>query len=136
VFPWFNFTAKTALRKSRYGGILVLLEGKSVSEGITITGGNFEREVLQSSVPVLIDFWAAWCGPCRVIGPVIDQLAGEYAGKIKVAKVNVDEEGGLAERHGIVSIPALVVYKDGAIVAQKAGAAPKRDIEALFKDFI
>ncbi len=107
-----------------------------MSEGIELNGGNFESEVLQSPVPVLIDFWAAWCAPCRMIGPVIDQLAGEYAGRIKVAKVNVDEEGALAERHGIVSIPALVVYKDGAIVAQRAGAAPKRDIEALFKDFI
>jgi len=105
-----------------------------VSAGITITGDNFEQEVLQSPIPVLIDFWAAWCGPCRMISPFIDQLAGEYEGRIKIGKVNVDEENGLAERHGIASIPALVLYKDGAIVAQRNGAAPKRDIEAMFRD--
>jgi len=105
-----------------------------VSAGITITGGNFEQEVLQSPIPVLIDFWAAWCGPCKMISPFIDQLAGEYEGRIKIGKVNVDEENGLAERHGIASIPALVLYKDGVIVDQRNGAAPKRDIEAMFRD--
>jgi thioredoxin 1 len=101
---------------------------------MTITGGNFEQEVLQSPIPVFIDFWAPWCGPCKMISPFIDQLAGEYEGRVKMGKVNVDEEGGLAERHGIASIPALVLYKDGGIVAQRNGAAPKRDIEAMFKD--
>ena len=105
-----------------------------MSAGITITGGNFEQEVLQSPIPVLIDFWASWCGPCKMISPFIDQLAGEYEGRIKIGKVNVDEENGLAERHGIASIPALVLYKDGVIVDQRNGAAPKRDIEAMFRD--
>jgi thioredoxin 1 len=103
---------------------------------ITITADNFETEVLQSPLPVLIDFWAHWCGPCKMISPVVDQIAGEYEGRLKVGKVNVDEEGALAEKHGIVSIPTLLLYKDGALAAQKAGAAPKHVIEALFKNLI
>jgi thioredoxin 1 len=101
---------------------------------ISLTSDNFQSEVLQSSVPVLIDFWASWCGPCKMIGPLTEQIAGEYTDNLKVCKVNVDEEGSLAEQHGIVSIPTLIVYKDGALVAKKNGAAPKHDIEALFTE--
>ena len=107
-----------------------------MSAGITITGDNFEQEVLRSPIPVLIDFWAVWCQPCKMINPFIDQLANEYAGRIKIGKVNVEEENELAGRHGVVSIPTLVLYKDGAIVNQKNGAAPKHDIEALFKNIV
>jgi thioredoxin 1 len=107
-----------------------------MSHGITINAANFESEVLQSPIPVLIDFWASWCGPCRMIAPFIDQLAEEYSGRIKVGKINVDEENDLAGRHGIVSIPTLVVYNNGAIAGQKIGAVPKYDIEALFKNLI
>lgn len=103
---------------------------------IKITDDNFETEVLQSQLPVLIDFWAPWCGPCKMIGPVIDQIADEYTGRLKVCKVNVDEESALAEKHGIASIPTLLLYKDGSQVLQKAGAGLKHDIEALFKDYI
>lgn len=103
---------------------------------IDITGENFEAEVLKSPVPVLLDFWAAWCGPCKMIGPFIDQLADEYIGRLKVGKINVDDEGDLAGQHGVVSIPTLIVYKDGKIVNQNAGAAPKQNIEAMFRDFI
>jgi len=103
---------------------------------IEITTDNFQSEVLDSPVPVLIDFWASWCGPCKMIGPLIDQLADEYSGRLKVGKVNVDEDGALAEQHGIVSIPTLIVYKDGALAGQKTGAAPKNDIEALFKNLL
>jgi thioredoxin 1 len=122
------------LEKKPVMGYISIIGRKSVSAGITITSGNFEQEVLQSPIPVLIDFWAPWCGPCKVIGPFIDQLAGEYEGKIKMGKVNTDEENELAASHGIVSIPTLVLYKDGVIVNQKNGAVPKRDIESMFKD--
>jgi len=79
-----------------------------MSKCIEITGENFESEVIQSSTPVFLDFWAAWCGPCRMVGPIVEQLADEYDGKLKVGKINVDEETDLATRHSIVSIPALV----------------------------
>ena len=107
-----------------------------MSEHIVVTGANFETEVLRSQVPVLLDFWASWCGPCRMIGPFVEQLAAEYSGRLKVGKVNVDEEGDLASRHGVVSIPTLVVYKNGEIANQAVGAFPKQNIEALFKNLI
>jgi thioredoxin 1 len=107
-----------------------------MSNEVEITVANFESEVILSPVPVLIDFWASWCGPCRMIAPFIEELAKEYAGKIKVGKVNVDEEGDLAGRHGVVSIPTLVVYQGGKVVSQKTGAAPKQAIEGLFKDLL
>jgi thioredoxin 1 len=103
---------------------------------INITDDNFEAEVLKSPIPVLLDFWASWCNPCRMIAPFVEQLASEYSGRIKVGKVNVDEAGGVSSRHSIVSIPTLVVYKDGQIVNQAVGAFPKQNIEALFKDFL
>jgi len=103
---------------------------------MTITTDNFETEVLKSTQPVLLDFWAPWCGPCKMIGPVIDQIADEYAGQIKVGKINVDDNNALAVQHGISSIPALFVYKGGEVAVQKIGAASKHDIEALFKNLI
>lgn len=107
-----------------------------MSKGINITSENFDSEVAASPIPVLIDFWASWCVPCQTIGPLIDQLAGEYEGRLKVCKVNVDEQGDLAGRHGVASIPTLVVYKDGAVVQRLVGAAPKQQIESLFRDLL
>jgi len=103
---------------------------------VTITGSNFENEVKNSPVPVLIDFWASWCGPCRMIAPFIDQLADEYDGRVKIGKVNVDEEQDLATLHGIVSIPTMVVYQNGNLINQKNGALPKNEIEKLFNDLL
>ena len=100
---------------------------------ITITKENFESEVLNSTVPVLLDFWATWCGPCRMIAPTLAQIAGENEGKLKVGKVNVDEEMELAMRFGVTSIPLLVVMRDGQIANKAVGAMPKQKIEALFK---
>ena len=99
---------------------------------VTITKENFEAEVLNSSVPVLLDFWATWCGPCRMIAPALEEIAAENAGKLKVGKVNVDEEMELAMRFGVTSIPLLVVMKDGKVANKAVGAMPKAKIEALF----
>ena len=98
---------------------------------ITITSENFEQEVLNSSIPVLVDFWATWCGPCRMIAPIIEEIAKEYDGKIKVGKVNVDEQPELASQFNVMSIPTLVVMKEGKIVNQSLGAKPKNQILAM-----
>ena len=100
---------------------------------ITITKENFESEVLKAEVPVLLDFWATWCGPCMMIAPTLAQIAEEHAGKIKVGKINVDDEMELAMKFGVTSIPLLVVMKDGKIANTAVGAMPKAKIEALFK---
>ena len=98
---------------------------------LTLTTENFKSEVMESSGPVLVDFWAGWCGPCRMVGPIVEELAEEFDGLAKVAKVDVDENGDLVNRFGIMSIPTLVVFKDGKIVDQLIGAAPKDKIQSL-----
>ena len=100
---------------------------------LTITKENFEKEVLQSKEPVLLDFWASWCGPCRMVSPVIDEIAGEVSGK-KVGKVNVDEEPELAERFGVMSIPTLIVMKDGKLARQAVGVRPKSEILSMLEE--
>lgn len=98
---------------------------------ITITSENFEQEVLKSDIPVLLDFWATWCGPCKMIAPVLSQIAEEQAGKIKVGKVNVDEQQGLTMRFSISSIPTLIVFKNGEITNKAVGFMSKSEIEEL-----
>ena len=100
---------------------------------ITLTNANFEKEVLQSDVPVLVDFWAAWCGPCRMVAPLVAEIAEEYADQLKVGKVNVDEESELADRYRISSIPALMLFKDGKLSNTLVGYHPKEDLEEFIK---
>ena len=100
---------------------------------INITNENFDAEVLNSTVPVLLDFWAPWCGPCRMLSPVLAEIAAENEGKLKVGKVNVDEEMELAMQFGVTSIPLLVVLKNGRVVNKSLGYIPKAKIEALLK---
>lgn len=100
---------------------------------LKITRENFENEVMKSNIPVLIDFWAPWCGPCQMMGPIIEQLAEEYEGKAKVGKVNVDEEGELSQAFGVMSIPTIVLVKDGKVVRQAVGARPKTEVEAMLQ---
>ncbi len=107
-----------------------------MSAELAVTAANFEKEVAQSELPVLIDFWAEWCMPCRMIAPSIAELAKTYAGRIKVASVDVDAENELATRFGIISIPTLIVFKEGKEYRKKVGAVPKHEIEALFKDLL
>ena len=98
---------------------------------LAFTDASFDQEVLKSEVPVLVDFWAEWCGPCRQIGPTIDALASEYAGKAKIGKVDVDANGGVAMRYNVRSIPTLLVFKGGQVVEQRVGSAGKSDIQKM-----
>ncbi|WP_321794713.1 thioredoxin [Caballeronia sp. J97] len=96
-----------------------------------VTDSSFEQDVIQSQNPVLVDFWAEWCGPCKMLSPVLDELATAYEGRVQIAKINVDKNQGMAMKLGVRGIPALFLFKDGKIVAQKSGALTKSQVTAL-----
>ena len=103
---------------------------------IEFTDDNFDAEVLKSDIPVLVDFWAEWCGPCKMIGSIVEEIAGDYAGKVKVGKVNVDFNNQVAMQYGIRGIPALLVFKGGAVANQIVGAVPKNNITQILDEVI
>ena len=107
-----------------------------MSDEVKVTTGTFEAEVVKSAIPVVADFWAEWCGPCRMIAPVLEALAKDYKDKLKVVKINVDEEPDLAARFGIQSIPSLLFFKGGQMVKQQIGAVPKHILEKIIKDLV
>jgi thioredoxin 1 len=94
-----------------------------------VTEASFEQEVLKSEIPVIVDFWAEWCGPCHAVSPVLDKIAAERQGEIALVKVNIDDEQGLAQRYGVMSIPTMILFKDGAPAAAAVGAQPKPALE-------
>lgn len=98
---------------------------------VHVTDDSFEQDVLQSGEPVLVDYWAEWCGPCKMIAPVLDEIAGDYAGKVKVAKLNIDENPNTPPRYGIRGIPTLMLFKDGEVEATKVGAVSKSQLTAF-----
>jgi thioredoxin 1 len=103
---------------------------------VHLTDDTFDQEVLQSDVPVLVDYWAEWCGPCKMIGPILEELATEYGDKIKIAKINIDDNAQTPPKFGIRSIPTLMVFKNGAVEGTKVGAASKSDLAAFIESSI
>ncbi len=100
-----------------------------MGKALTFTDDSFEEDVLNSDKPVLVDFWAEWCGPCRMVGPVVEELAGEYEGKAKIGKVDVDNNPEISTKYGIRSIPSLLIFKNGEVVDQIVGAVPKAQLK-------
>jgi thioredoxin 1 len=104
-----------------------------MAHALAVTEDTFEKEVLQSDLPVLVDFWATWCPPCRAIAPTIEALAKDYKGRLKVGKVDIEEQAEIAQRYEVQSIPTLMLFKDGKVAAQIVGAVPRTKIEAAIK---
>ena len=107
-----------------------------MADEVTVTTSNFDSEVVQSAVPVVADFWAEWCGPCKMIAPVLRELATQYKDKIKIAKIDVDAQVELAQQFNIVSIPTILVFSKGKVVKQQVGAVPRQALEKMIKEVI
>src|SRR5512146_127819 len=107
-----------------------MAEGQNL---VAVTDDTFQKEILESGQPVFVDFWASWCGPCRMIGPIFEELSTQYAGKVKFAKVNVDENPKTPANYGVRGIPTLILFKEGKIVEQVVGAVPKTQLENVLK---
>ena len=107
-----------------------------MAEEIIVTSSNFDAEVVKSAVPVVADFWAEWCGPCKMIAPILKDLAKDYKDKIKIAKIDVDAEGELAQQFNIVSIPTILVFSKGQVVKQQIGAVPRQALEKMIKEVL
>lgn len=103
---------------------------------VTITNDNFDKEVMQSDLPVLVDFWAEWCGPCRMVSPILDEMATEYEGRLKIAKVNVDDNQPLAQKYGVMSIPTFIIFKKGEQIDSFVGALPKESFIKRVEDVL
>ncbi len=112
------------------------MRDRDLTQSIAVTDASFDQEVLQSDVPVLVDFWAEWCGPCRIVGPTVDALASEYQGKVKVVKLNVDDNPETATGFGIRSIPTLMVFEAGAVKETVVGAQPKARLAQLLEPYV
>jgi thioredoxin 1 len=107
-----------------------------MSAEVNVTNATFNQEVLEATVPVLADFWAEWCVPCRMVSPVLEKLAEEHKGKLKVAKINVDQESDLAAKFNIVSIPTILLFHQGKVAKQQIGAAPRKVLEEMIKEYL
>jgi len=105
-----------------------------MSQVLSVDRENFQAEVMDSSIPVLVDFWAPWCGPCRMVAPVVEELAQDFAGKLKVVKINVDENSALASQYNVMSIPAIMLFKNGQVVEQMVGFKPKATLAATIQN--
>jgi thioredoxin 1 len=107
-----------------------------MSKAVAVSDADFTKEVIESTLPVIVDFWATWCGPCQVMGPIVDTVAGEYEGKIKVFKMNVDENPATPAKYGIRGIPTLILFNKGEIVDRAIGAQPKANVDNLIKKVV